>query len=897
MYPEKVTYKEKYNLRPIIEPDGQFSAEDANHLKEKINKNALFYDLHDNLAALQNKFPNPPIGAFAYLKDGSCYRCVGLGWTTDSGGGSGGSNYFYGYHLSLAKLEATHPKAKAGARAIIRISGGNDWEALWDEDDQRWFVFEFSDTGSSGSSTFTYLKSYTTGWQAGLTYHPYAEWYYNGVPYSETRSITLAAADATYDRIDLFVVNLPTGQVAVITGTPSANPEEPDYDPVTQLKGPFALIKAGATEPEGVNAVTIYAEGAAGEWEIPSTVGPSFDLASPNTPHTGAVCIEVVQPLTINQTLVFNAPASVPAADTELQYWIKNKTGGAHRWLIQGRRSNGKRDSQWIDAPANYDPISTAWQKLIIIIPASQLSDISAASLVAGFDGFEYFLDDGRLVSGTESVGGNYATIDYVDQQYQKILAEAKAYHDANSSGGSGSGVTKRYLTWAALLADQGTQKDLGIYYAADASGHSKVETAGTYAYFEYLGTTNGTEDDYRKLSEEESMDVAPSTVGSTIPISKTGTNILFTEDALYNEKDYLTTGDLILDFTGAVKGALSIVYCDRYIPQITGNYLITGTLSASKLNELWFFYNGTPAIDLMVINKTYLSDPNNATATAGDGQNTLSGFSTLNADSYDILFSTTNDINTTSSVPNYNGTDTMYTHTGLTNNTTYYYWIKAKGKGYIDSDYFTLSATPEAAVYLLSETFPGTTRDTAKWPINTASSDFTVTRNEKLIITDANTKSTGVQFVQVISSQSFSTAGNTVVLRFDFEMNPATKKYFRVGLRDFGAASTRFFAWRRVSSSEATEGMSTEIYENGSTAGNNNFSTLTPNNPFKIVVENQQAKFYMYDNGWVLHKTYSIVDANYQIEIARAASTIAGEKAMVDNIYVTDYDYTTLNP
>ena len=81
-FPEKVTYSTKYNLKPIIDPDGQFSAEDANHLKEKVNKNALFHDVHNDLAALQNKFPNPPKGAFAYLLDGSCYRCVNVGWTT-----------------------------------------------------------------------------------------------------------------------------------------------------------------------------------------------------------------------------------------------------------------------------------------------------------------------------------------------------------------------------------------------------------------------------------------------------------------------------------------------------------------------------------------------------------------------------------------------------------------------------------------------------------------------------------------------------------------------------------------------------------------------------------------------------------------------------------------------
>lgn len=79
-FPEKITYNDKYNLRPIVEPDGQFSAENANELKNKLNKNALFYDVHDNLAALQAAFPNPPKGAFAYLIDGSHYRCVNIGW-------------------------------------------------------------------------------------------------------------------------------------------------------------------------------------------------------------------------------------------------------------------------------------------------------------------------------------------------------------------------------------------------------------------------------------------------------------------------------------------------------------------------------------------------------------------------------------------------------------------------------------------------------------------------------------------------------------------------------------------------------------------------------------------------------------------------------------------------
>lgn len=139
-FPEKVTYPNKYNLRPIIEPDGQFSAENANHIKEKINKNALFHGVHDNLAALQAAWQNPTPGHFAYLLDGTHYRCVNVGWTTNEAGGSG--NYFFGYHEDLPALRLAHPTAIPGARAILKVLGANDQEALWDEDAQDWFAFE-----------------------------------------------------------------------------------------------------------------------------------------------------------------------------------------------------------------------------------------------------------------------------------------------------------------------------------------------------------------------------------------------------------------------------------------------------------------------------------------------------------------------------------------------------------------------------------------------------------------------------------------------------------------------------------------------------------------------------------------------------------------------------------
>lgn len=77
-------------------------------------------------------------------------------------------------------------------------------------------------------------------------------------------------------------------------------------------------------------------------------------------------------------------------------------------------------------------------------------------------------------------------------------------------------------------------------------------------------------------------------------------------------------------------------------------------------------------------------------------GQNTITIDPVLNADDYEILFSTTNDVGTASAVPTYDGTSLTYVHGSLSNGTTYYYWVKAMADaGYSDSEYGTGQGTP----------------------------------------------------------------------------------------------------------------------------------------------------------------------------------------------------------
>lgn len=88
----------------------------------------------------------------------------------------------------------------------------------------------------------------------------------------------------------------------------------------------------------------------------------------------------------------------------------------------------------------------------------------------------------------------------------QHLYDVIDSLEDRIANAGGGGGVGDEYATIALMLADQANQSAKMIYPVADATGDTSV-TSG-YAYYEYLGVANGVIGDYRKLSEEESMDL-----------------------------------------------------------------------------------------------------------------------------------------------------------------------------------------------------------------------------------------------------------------------------------------------------------------------------------------------------------------------------------------------------
>jgi hypothetical protein len=98
-----------------------------------------------------------------------------------------------------------------------------------------------------------------------------------------------------------------------------------------------------------------------------------------------------------------------------------------------------------------------------------------------------------------------------IDQKETPLAAQSKADQaetnaKAYADGLLKQGIAAHYADTASMIAAQANQEAAGVYFVTDATGDPTVISG--FAYYEYLGTTAGDLTDYRKLSEEESMDV-----------------------------------------------------------------------------------------------------------------------------------------------------------------------------------------------------------------------------------------------------------------------------------------------------------------------------------------------------------------------------------------------------
>jgi hypothetical protein len=204
---------------------------------------------------------------------GSLYQASGL---SIEGDGSGGTFYW----------DATNTNTDDGVN-VIQVTGTSTG---------RWIRI------SSALSPDGIVSGGIVTWTGtGLIFNVSAcNYFINGVNYkTASTTITLDAADPTYDRIDVFAVNT-SKQVVVIKGTPSANPIEPEGDTPTTLGLTNVTIAAGVTTPNGVTRNLIYDENTESWVKNFSTSNVSYNPIDSSQYYTGSVSIGATPSSTFN---------------------------------------------------------------------------------------------------------------------------------------------------------------------------------------------------------------------------------------------------------------------------------------------------------------------------------------------------------------------------------------------------------------------------------------------------------------------------------------------------------------------------------------------------------------------------------------------------------------------
>jgi len=216
--------------------------------------------------------------------------------------------------------------------------------------------------------------------QSGLIFSVSAAAYYiDGTLHtSASGTLTLTAADATYSRIDLFVVDT-LGHAGFITGVPSANPQTPQYDPSSQLPLTSVLIMANATEPSNpgggsISTEVVYDENT--EWTTGAS-GVIVDFNQTTTVHNGSIAAEGGT-LTNGDYISFtSASPHGPGVYETLSFWLKLKEA---LWMkddiIVQLYLNGNPIGDMVSLNYNYK--TTDWQFLTI--------DVSEFNTIALFN-------------------------------------------------------------------------------------------------------------------------------------------------------------------------------------------------------------------------------------------------------------------------------------------------------------------------------------------------------------------------------------------------------------------------------------------------------------------------------------------------------------------------------
>ncbi|MEN6463312.1 MAG: hypothetical protein ABFC94_18330, partial [Syntrophomonas sp.] len=198
-----------------------------------------------------------------------------IGSITARKGISGGT-----YRDTIQANSIQYVKSKS-FNIIHTTSDNNTWYRS--SDTLRWNLFATTSSNCGG----TRLINGSITWSGTSYIFNASELDYGiicGIYHSDTATLTVSPSDPTYDRIDIFFADT-SGQVGIITGTPSPTPQKPAVDVLSQIEVSFVYVPAGSVTPPQV-ATIIYNENI--EWATASNIS-GINFAYPTNPYDGTV--------------------------------------------------------------------------------------------------------------------------------------------------------------------------------------------------------------------------------------------------------------------------------------------------------------------------------------------------------------------------------------------------------------------------------------------------------------------------------------------------------------------------------------------------------------------------------------------------------------------------------
>lgn len=198
--------------------------------------------------------------------------------------------------------------------------------------------------------------------------------------------------------------------------------------------------------------------------------------------------------------------------------------------------------------------------------------------------------------------GKELSSNDYTDADKEKLN---------NTDGCIKKSIEDNYPTMSSLYDGELSQRVKLIYFVADASSHPLVDKG--YAYFEYLGTTNGDETDYKLISKE----IVISNLEYKLLFKTSSTSTSF-KIHLINPLSIMkwfiidnSNGEIIVEGSGAIEANLSNSSGNSsvYIEVDEEGLGITSFVTYYGDGKITFFdFNVVPKLEVLIIYTTIAS-------------------------------------------------------------------------------------------------------------------------------------------------------------------------------------------------------------------------------------------------------------------------------------------------